>query len=305
MRRILWLLVVVAPALAGWALSGCPPAAGPGPVGPPAADVTPPPPPEEDAAPPPAEDTPPPVDTLPPTALNPEGPRVADRRFQPLQAGRRPEGAPPSIVPTRVPDGERDEPPELGPAALEAIKTQFGCQILEQLPWPASWLSPYGVVLRCCNPAAGGAVPPEAFRAGCMMPFQCSLLIDEGMGAISKIETVTALRQRLAPLRDPRTALAVVDATVRDVVPFFGDRPEDTAFLLEGPWRYVAETVTGTRVTQRPGEDAGYDVTTFVVPACGCRHDFIEVRFVVDVLAGVTEQSRTTLAEDTSGLCVD
>ncbi|MBN1774127.1 MAG: hypothetical protein JXB32_22905 [Deltaproteobacteria bacterium] len=304
MRRILWPLAAVALALAWWFAQGCP-RPGPGPVGPEVRDVVEPPP-GEDATPPPGVDAPvpPPVEPLPPTALDPEGPRVADRRFQPKPGGTGTrEGTVPTIVPTMVPDGDRAEPPELGPAALEAIRAQFGCGILDQLPWPASWLSPYGVVLRCCNQAAGRELDPDAFRAGCLMPFECSLLIDEGMGAISKLETVTALRQRLAPLRDPRSALAVVDATVRDVVPFFGDRTEDTALLLEGSWRYVAETITGTRVVERPG--GGYDVTTFVVPGCGCRHDFVEVQFVVDELAGVTEQSRSVLVEDQSGLCVD
>jgi hypothetical protein len=303
MRRLLWPFVMLALA-GGWGLlQGCP-RPGPGPVGPAEHDVVEPPP-AEDTAPPPAADVaPPPVDTLPPTALNPEGPRVADPRFRPNPGGTgRPEGTVPVIVPTMVPDGDRAEPPELGPAALEAIKTQFGCQTLGQLSWPAAWLSPYGVVLQCCNQKPEGQNNADAFRSGCLLPFECSLLVDEGMGAISKLETVTALRQRLAPLRDPRSALAAVDAMVRDVVPFFGDRSEDTAFLLEGSWRYVAETITGTRVVERPG--GGYDVTTFVVPGCGCHHDFVEVQFVVDELAGVTEQSRTTLVEDTSGLCVD
>lgn len=303
MRRILWPFAAVAIGLAWWFAQGCP-RPGPGPVGPEVRDVVEPPP-VEDVAPPPAEDAaPPPVDTaLPPTALDPEGPRIADRRFQPLPGGRGPEGTRPIIVPTQVPDGGRDEPPELGPAALEAIRSQFGCEFLFQLPWPASWLSPYGVVLRCCHSQPEARNNPDAFRSGCLRPLECSLLIDEGMGAISKLETVTALRQRLAPLRDPRSALAVVDAVVRDVVPFFGDRAEDTAFVLEGPWRYVAETITGTRVVERPG--GGYEVTTFLVPGCGCRHDLVEATFVVDELAGVVEQSRTTLLEDLSGLCVD
>jgi hypothetical protein len=131
-----------------------------------------------------------------------------------------------------------------------------------------------------------------------MRPLECSLLIDEGMGAISKLETVTALRQRLAPLRDPRSALAVVDAVVRDVVPFFGDRAEDTAFVLEGPWRSVADTITGTRVVERPG--GGYEVTTFVVPGCGCRHDFLEARFAVGPIARPGET-----AEDAHGAVHD
>jgi len=304
MRRVLWPSIAVALAAAGWAAQGCPRTTGPAPIGPEVADAAPPPPPAEDVAPAPAEVAPPPpAPLLPPTALDPEGPRVADRRFRPLAQGRGPEGTPPRIVPTRVPDGGRDEPPELGPAALEAIRSQFGCELLFQLPWPASWLSPYGVVLRCCHARSEDRGNPDAFSAGCMRPLECSLLIDEGMGAISKIETVTALRQRLAPLRDPRSALAVVDAVVRDVVPFFGDRAEDTAFVLEGPWRSVTDTITGTRIVERPG--GGYEVTTFVVPGCGCRHDFLEARFVVDELAGVVEQSRTTLLEDLSGLCVD
>jgi hypothetical protein len=303
MRRIVWPLAALALALLWWMAQGCP-RPGPGPVGPEVRDVAAPP--VEDAPPPPAADAAsPPVDTAPPpTALNPEGPRVSDSRFMPNPGGTgRPEGTVPVIVPTMVPDGDRAEPPELGPAALEAIKAQFGCQILGQLSWPAAWLSPYGVVLQCCNQQPDGRIDPDAFRSGCLLPFACSLLIDEGMGAISKLETVTALRQRLAPLRDPRTALAAVDAMVRDVVPFFGDRSEDTAFLLQGSWRYVAETITGTRIVERPG--GGYDVTTFVVPGCGCHHDFVEVQFVVDELAGVTEQSRTTLVEDQSGLCID
>lgn len=302
MKRILWPLAVVALAAALWSAPGCP-RPGPGPVEPEVRDVVEPPPPA-DVAPPVEVVAPPPVETTPPTALDPEGPRVTDHRFAPLPGGTgRPEGTTPVIVPTMVPDGDRAEPPELGPAALAAIQGQFGCQFVGQLSWPAAWLSPYGVVLQCCNQKPEAQLDPDAFRSGCLLPFECSLLIDEGMGAISKLETVTALRQRVAPLRDPRSALAVVAATVRDVVPFFGDRAADTALLLEGSWRYVAETITGTRVVERPG--GGYDVTTFVVPGCGCHHDFVEVRFVVDELAGVTEQSRTTLAEDRSGLCVD
>ena len=135
------------------------------------------------------------------------------------------------------------------------------------------------------------------------MPSDCSLLIDEGMGPITEITTVTDLRRRLAPLRDARTALAAVDAVVRDLVPLVGDRPEDVDLVRKGPWRYLAPTVTGTRVAERPS--GGYDVTTFVVPQCGCDHDLIEVTYYVDETAGVTEQSRTTVAEDLSGLCVD
>jgi hypothetical protein len=257
-----------------------------------------------------ADATPPPIDVarrdaLPPTALDPEGPRLRDTRFDRLPGSSAPpEGTPPVLLPTPLPDGDRAEPPDIGPAAIEALKSRFGCQVLGQVSWPAAWLSPLGVVLECCNPADPRApAPADGFRSGCLMPFDCSWLIDEGMGAISKLETVTALRQRLAPLRDARTALAVVDATVRDVVPLFGDRPEETSFVLEGSWKFVAPDITGTRVLERPG--GGYDVTTFVVPGCGCHHDLTQVQFIVDELAGVTEQSRTVVAEDLSSLCVD
>jgi hypothetical protein len=260
-----------------------------------------------DAAPPPAVDAAPRPAEVPATALNPEGPRLRDQRFLPLNpAATTPsEGSAPTIVPTAPPDGDRAEPPDIGPAALEALKERFSCQTLGQLPWPAAWLSPTGVVLMCCNAAdrPSARAPTDGFRFGCLLPFDCSLLIDEGMGAISKLETITSLRQRLAPVRDARTALAVVDASIRDVVPLLGDRPEEVDFVSRGPWRYVATTLTGTRVVERP--DGGYDVTTFVVPGCGCHHDLVEVQYYVDELAGVTEQSRNVVAEDLSGLCVD
>ncbi|MBI5500961.1 MAG: hypothetical protein HY907_12015 [Deltaproteobacteria bacterium] len=242
----------------------------------------------------------------PPTALNPDAERLGDQRFLPTNPASTvaSEGTPPTIVPTMVPGEDRAEPPDIGRPALDALSERFSCGTLGQLSWPASWLSPVGVVLLCCDQADPGApAPPDGFRRGCLLPFDCTLLVDEGTGPITRIETVTELRRRLAPLRDSRTALAVVDAVVRDVVPLFGDRPEESAFVGRGPWRYVASTVTGTRVVERPA--GGYDVTTFVVPGCGCHHDLIEVSYVVDELAGVTEQSRATVAEDLSGLCID
>jgi len=304
MRRLLGPLAALAAAAAAWAATqGCPHPT-PTPLGPGLGDAELPD--ASDASVAAVQDAPRlrSRDTPPATALDPDGPRVRDPRFQPTPSERTPEGTAPTVVPTAPPDGDRAEPPDIGPAAIEALKERFGCQTLGQLSWPVSWLSPTGVVLMCCNQAdAQAPSDPDAFHMGCLLPFECSYLIDEGMGAISKIETVTALRQRLAPLRDARTALAVVAASIRDVVPFFGDRPEELQLVTTGPWSYTQPTLTGTRVVERP--EGGYDVTTFVVPGCGCHHDLIEVQLLVDELAGVTEQSRTTAIEDKSGLCVD
>jgi hypothetical protein len=306
MRKIIWPGIVLAVAAAGVTVQGCPRPT-PTPLVPEVGDAT-----LEtaavtDAAPPPAVDAARRQVEVPATALNPEGPRLRDQRFAPISpAATVPsEGSAPTIVPTAPPDGDRGEPPDIGPAAIAALKERFLCQTLGQLSWPASWLSPTGVVLMCCNQAAqpSAPAPADGFRFGCLLPFDCSLLIDEGMGAISRLETITSLRQRMAPVRDGRTALALVDASVRDVVPLLGDRQEEVDFVRTGPWRYVAATLTGTRVVERP--DGGYDVTTFVVPGCGCHHDLVEVQYYVDELAGVTEQSRNVVAEDLSGLCID
>jgi hypothetical protein len=232
---------------------------------------------------------------------------VPDPRFGPLVPGAsaRPTGTSPAIEPTTPPEGDRSPAPDIGEAARTSLQAQFGCQFLGELPWPAAWLSPAGVVLKCCRPVTDGAVPEDAFVEGCMMPFACSLLIDEGIGAVTEVKTIMELRRRVAPVREAATALAFVDATVRDVVPFFGDTEQDRRFVLEGTWNYVAESIRGTRVTGRLGAQGGWNVTTFVRRGCTCRHDLEEVTFEVTDLAGLTETSRRVVIEDTSGVCVD
>jgi hypothetical protein len=235
--------------------------------------------------------------------VEPEPPPLADPRFAAFGAGRGPsEGEIPAIAPTAVPDGERDPPIDIGDRARAALAEQFGCAYVRQLPWPASWLSPTGVVLSCCQ-ATGGTEVVDRFAGGCRELHACSLLIDEGIGALSKVDTITALRRRVAPVRDPRTALAVLDATVRWMVPFFGDTPDDQQYVRGGGWRYLVPEITGTRVVEN--RTGGYEVVTFVQNECGCLHPLEEVRFRVDELAGVVEESRRTVMESLSAACVD
>ena len=231
------------PALLGLALgAGCPL-----PPGPP-----PPPPPVEDAATVEPEDAGAPVEAEPvaevPVAVGPARPPFEDPRFAAFGAGRgSSEGDVPAIAPTAVPGDDRDPPIDIGDAARNALAGQFGCAYVRQLPWPASWLSPSGVVLTCCE-ETGGTQVVDRFAAGCRELHACSLLFDEGIGAVSRVDSITALGRRVAPVRDPRTALAVLDATVRWVVPFFGDTADDRRFVAGGGGRYLAPEITGTRV---------------------------------------------------------
>jgi hypothetical protein len=245
-----------------------------------------------------------PAEVVAAEVVSDEPPPLATRRFEPLPfgAGPGPEGTPPAILPNEPPEGDSPEPPDIGAEARAALQQEFGCGSIGQAQWPTSWLSPTGVVLWCCSPVQGAAGPDDILR-GCMLPFRCSLLIDEGVGAVTRVDGVTPLRRRVAPLRDPRTALAMVEVTQKDFVGFFGGTEDERRFVLEGPWTFEATELPGTRVVESP--DGGSDVTTYVQAGCGCNHDLFQVVFHVDELAGVTEQSRTRVLADRSGLCVD
>ncbi len=232
---------------------------------------------------------------------------LPDHRFDPGPTpGPRPGGTAPAILAVRPPDGDRAPPPDIGDANREVLRDRFGCETVAQLQWPASWLSPADVVLLCCRRVQDGApAHADAFERGCMVRQACSLLVDEGIGEVTEVRTVMELRRRVAPVRDPRTALAFLAATVPDLLPWFGDSDEERRYVLEGAWRYATDAIEGTRLVELPGARGGYEVRTFVRRGCGCRRDVEQVVFEVSDLAGVTERSRRTVLEDASGVCVD
>ncbi len=260
---------------------------------------------------------------------------LPDHRFDPGPTpGPRPGGTAPAILAVRPPDADpsgfaarvrggpgggearsaeqppgaddRAPPPDIGDANREVLRDRFGCETVAQLQWPASWLSPADVVLLCCRRVQDGApAHADAFERGCMVRQACSLLVDEGIGEVTEVRTVMELRRRVAPVRDPRTALAFLAATVPDLLPWFGDSDEERRYVLEGAWRYATDAIEGTRSAELPGARGGYEVRTFVRRGCGCRRDVEQVVFEVSDLAGVTERSRRTVLEDASGVCVD
>jgi len=119
---------------------------------------------------------------------------------------------------------------------------------------------------------------PTLFTTGCMMPATCTLLVDEGMGGVTEIESIMALRRRLAPVRDPRTALALVVSAIRDVVPLFGDTETERRYVLEGRGTSPAERSRD----EGDGEDrvAGRLRGTHVrPPRLRLHHDLEEVVF--------------------------
>ena len=262
------------------------------------------------------------VGAAPPAAAEP---RLADDRFAVLASG--PEAAfgsgcshctpdgeaarhtPPQVAETSPPDGVRSVPPDVGEEARADLQARFGCDLVRQLQWPASWLSPTGVVVRCCriyNHVRG--LPQEAFRIGCLALIGCSLLIEEQDGTIVQVKSEAALRRRVLPFRGPRDVLAFLDAVERDVVPFFGDVAAERDFVGTGRWLSAADTIRGTRVVPAAETDdagSGWEVTTFIRRGCGCRHDLEEVTFVVTETGDRSERGRRTVLQDPQMLCAD
>lgn len=240
----------------------------------------------------------------PPPAPPPELPAVVRPEPPPAPDVGGERGPAPTVVET--PRLWPTTAPELPAATLAAWRERFGCEDVVQEHSGAVQLSPARALAYCCRNAQvidPAPVPTGVTEAGCMFRSLCSLLVGEADGDVTELATPEALQARFAPVTDPAVALALVVVTQRDLWLWHGDA-EDRRMVEDPGWSYPLPELQGTRVV--PADDAGFDVLTYQLPICGCRHPLLQVLFHVDPGGTVTQLGMTEALRDRGpSRCVD